>query len=844
MPCRMPLVHFHRLVVRPRLWSHVHPRVSPSTIAATTSAAAAAFSSSPPSPSAAAPVSLRSYQEELLKQTRAAYDAGVYRQLWVAATGLGKTVCFAHLPHVFPELADRRAGGGMLVLVHRQELLQQAVERVRACNPGLQIAVENQYFECEPDATASFDVVCGTVQSLGRRESARLDRYHRRFGIVVVDEAHHLMAEGSYERVLDFVGVGPSTHSLAPVNALPERQGLSPRKLLIGVTATPARSDGLGLGRFFDRITANYDLRHGVAEGFLVDIRPKCVRTEIVLDPSAERLLPPSAGSLFTVAAGGERDFSPSFLREFVDVTVRNELIVRTTAEEIARTGASSVLVFASSVPHAYSLASLFRSPPFRLSAAALDATTPIEERIRIIHSFRNERSLQVLCNYGILTEGFDAPHVDMIVMARPTLSRTLYLQMLGRGTRPILPGAGPPGSPPQDVFASRDATAEQRRQAIACSAKPALRVLDFVDVTRRLSPVSAASLIGLGPVFDAQGEVSLFTELAPIVDSLPSDVLALSRCEPASAARQTIDDLQALKVSLENISFWGPSVAPSNDGDGDRDAPLLDSLGATLRWMRFRWTDDGTVTSWHLIVGSLPLFLDLSRDLLGQWSVHLWSLECWQHSLRTEASSELVVASTWSLSAAMSTAEKFVADKYPAEMGLCDRRAGWLRRPCSDKQRAMLVRCKLLDPGSDKRLTMGEASMLISRHKHSAKFSKMRRIALERLVDRSASPAGAPLADVTVGSGVTDVDKTDGDGTRSSPRQLAFLKKHGYILPSTRPEDLSAAEAQSLVSAAHMARKRRRFTAAAWGRKRVKGQPSDRPSAAPPSPSLPSADQ
>ncbi|CAN0114666.1 unnamed protein product, partial [Discosporangium mesarthrocarpum] len=226
---------------------------------------------------------LRPYQGAVIKRVRELYESGVRRLLVPLATGLGKTVVFTHLPQAskqskqenaceggrggsgaFPSLSKR----GTLILVHRDELVTQAVSSVRRFLPNLTVGVEKG----QEIAGPSFNVVVASVQTLGRRVSGkrRLQKYHQSYGgIIVVDEAHHLKAGGMYDTILDHFQVGSRTGG-----------DTGGGRLLTGFTATPnRRADGLSLRPFFDRSVGGLDLAWGIGNGYLVDIHAFAVRT-------------------------------------------------------------------------------------------------------------------------------------------------------------------------------------------------------------------------------------------------------------------------------------------------------------------------------------------------------------------------------------------------------------------------------------------------------------------------------------------------------------------------------------------------------------------------------------
>lgn len=335
---------------------------------------------------------LRPYQTDALDRGDEAEGRGVRRQLGVAATGLGKTIMFC-------ALAQKR-GGRALILAHRDELVSQAVAKVQEVWPGIDVGVvKAERNECDAH------VIVASVQTLSRR--ARLDQFVTALmdpfipveplELVVVDEAHHAAAE-SYKRVLSALHAG-------------EDDG----PLLLGVTATPDRGDGRGLDDLFDEIVWSYDLLWGIRSGYLSDVRGKRITVED-LDLSKVKM------------RGG--DFDQGMAGAAMEDARSPEVIVSAWLEH-ARD--RRTLCFTPTVALAEAIAFEFSQSGVR--AEWVSGETPLDERRRILRAYANGE-IEVLANCAVLTEGYDEPRTDCIIIARPTRSRALYTQMVGRGTR------------------------------------------------------------------------------------------------------------------------------------------------------------------------------------------------------------------------------------------------------------------------------------------------------------------------------------------------------------------------------------------------------------------------
>lgn len=329
------------------------------------------------------PIHLRPYQQEAIERVGAEFIGGKRRLLVVLPTGAGKTIVFGALSHGM--------GVRTLVLAHREELLEQAAEKIHLVWPEADIGV----VQGKRDGSGARDVVIASVATLVQeRRRERLGR----FGLVVADEAHHATS-ATWRNVLHHVGVfdpgGP---------------------VCVGVTATPSRADRSGLNAVFEKIAFERSIPWMMLRGYLAHARAIAVKTGVNLDH---------------VRIGEDGDFDSGQLGSVLNTANRNHLIARTFHD---RARDRKAIVFVATVKHAMDLADAFRTAGFR--AAAVSGAMPATERRQVIADFRAGR-LQVVANAAILTEGFDDPAVSAIGMARPTRSTSLYLQMLGRGLRP-----------------------------------------------------------------------------------------------------------------------------------------------------------------------------------------------------------------------------------------------------------------------------------------------------------------------------------------------------------------------------------------------------------------------
>ena len=225
------------------------------------------------------------------------------------------------------------------------------------------------------------EVVIASVQSLKNR----LDKFQPdAFDTIIIDEAHHASAK-TYTKCLDH---------------------FTPRRVL-GFTATPARADGVGLDSVFEDIIFTYDLKTAITEGYLAPL--KCKRVNVGYDLSAVRT---NLG-----------DFNQGDLSKAVNIVSANKAI----AEIVKKEANLPVLIFAVDVAHAHALAEEIDG------AVALDATS--QNRAEVLDSFKRGE-IPVLINCMLFTEGTDLPNIQTVLIARPTQSEPLYVQMVGRGSR------------------------------------------------------------------------------------------------------------------------------------------------------------------------------------------------------------------------------------------------------------------------------------------------------------------------------------------------------------------------------------------------------------------------
>ena len=324
---------------------------------------------------------LRPYQQQARERIHAEWENGHTRTLLVLPTGTGKTIVFASVA------ADQvRAGHRVLILAHRGELLEQAADKLQR-STGLVSAVEKADATC---LNTWFRVVVGSVQTLQR--TARLERFPRDyFGTIIIDEAHHAITDG-YRRILDYFGSAK----------------------VLGVTATPDRGDMRNLGEVFDSLAFEYKLTDAIKEGYLCRIMAQTIPLKLDI-------------SSVTMSGG---DYAVGDLGTALD-----PYLEQIAAEMAQRCKGRKTVVFLPLIKTSQKFRDLLNSHGFRAAEVNGQST----DRKEVLADF-DAGKYNVLCNSMLLTEGWDCPSVDCVVVLRPTKVRSLYSQMVGRGTR-LSPG-------------------------------------------------------------------------------------------------------------------------------------------------------------------------------------------------------------------------------------------------------------------------------------------------------------------------------------------------------------------------------------------------------------------
>ena len=320
---------------------------------------------------------LRPYQEEAFGHVFAEWDDGNRKTLVVMPTGTGKTIVFAKIV----EECVRR-GYRVLIMAHRGELLDQAADKIFKAT-GLRSSVEKAERSCLGEW---YRVVVGSVQTLMHEK--RLKQFPQDyFDAIIIDEAHHCVSP-SYQTVLRYFGGSK----------------------VLGVTATPDRADMKNLGSYFESLAFEYTMPEAIRSGYLVPI--KALTVPLKIDISMVGI---SAGDFKVGEIGTALD---PYLYQIADEMVKYCMNRKT-------------IVFLPLIATSQKFMKILNERGF----VAAEVNGNSEDRAQILQDFEDGR-YNVLCNSMLLTEGYDCPAVDCIIVLRPTKSRPLYAQMVGRGTR------------------------------------------------------------------------------------------------------------------------------------------------------------------------------------------------------------------------------------------------------------------------------------------------------------------------------------------------------------------------------------------------------------------------
>lgn len=448
---------------------------------------------------------MRPYQQAAREAIHAEWNDGRRRTLLVLPTGTGKTIVFAAVTE-----DQVRSGSRVLVLAHRGELLEQAADKIKR-STGLASAVEKAEQTC---LDSWCRVVVGSVQSLQR--PARLEQFPADyFGTIIIDEAHHAITDG-YQRVLEHF----------------------PEANVLGVTATPDRGDMRNLGEVFDSLAYEYKLTQAIREGYLCPILAQTIPLQ--LDISQVAL----SGGDFAVGGLG---------------TALDPYLEQIASEMQTACAGRKTVVFLPLIKTSQKFRDILNSKGFR----AAEVNGQSEDRAEILSDFSNGK-YNVLCNSMLLTEGWDCPSVDCIVVLRPTKVRSLYSQMVGRGTR-LSPETGK-----KDLLLLDFLWLTERHELC--------RPADIICENREVSRKMTENLAQAGCPEDIEQAAE---QASADVVAQREEALAKQLAEMRRRKKKLVDPLQyEMSIQAEDLTGYVPSFGWEMGPPSEKQTAALEKFG------------------------------------------------------------------------------------------------------------------------------------------------------------------------------------------------------------------------------------------------------------------------
>ncbi|KAJ3734791.1 P-loop containing nucleoside triphosphate hydrolase protein [Lentinula guzmanii] len=598
-------------------------------------------------------ITLRPYQEHCIQACEDALKAGSSRIGCSLPTGSGKTTVFISLLSRIPPPKSNPKASRSLIIVNSIELARQSAEQVTRLFPSWTVQIEQGV---KHQASGTADVTVATYQTLLQPERfAKFDP--SRLKAVIVDECHHAAAP-SYLKLLSHFDPNirhpdPNFKPLTVLHRIP----------IIGFSATLSRHDGIALGSVFERIVYHRDFLSMIKDQWLSGVRFTTVQANINLQ-----------GVTVNSRTG---DFNATSLAHVINTDTINHLVTRTWLDKASER--RSTLVFCVDIAHVRDLTQVFRG--FGIDARYVYSKTPVAERKALIASFKAGQ-FPVLVNCAILTEGADIPNIDCVIVARPTRSRNVFAQMIGRGMR----------------LSSE-------------TGKKDCRIIDFVDSANRVSGiVSTPTLFGLDPAdleiedesLESLEEKSSAKITSQAIDDIP---------DPESVTYTDYEDPFAFVSKFSGLSPHINQLSTYAWVGCGNDVYVLECLGkGFIRIEKVEATDELPT---HFSAHFTPAALDRATAASLKVSPFLRK----RRILQSEDLSEAIKG--------CDTYAKTKVVFGPMVVGLL-RSARWRKTPATPQQLAFVSK-RLKKPldGEDndlQNLTKGEAANIITRLKNGAK--------------------------------------------------------------------------------------------------------------------------
>ena len=447
---------------------------------------------------------LRPYQREAKEAVFEQWENGSRKTLLVLPTGCGKTIVFAKITEDCVSHGDR-----VLILAHRGELLEQAADKIAKAT-GLRCATEKAEESC---LGSWYRITVGSVQSLMR--ATRLSRFPEDyFNTIIIDEAHHCISD-SYQRVLKHF----------------------PDAKVLGVTATPDRGDMKNLGQVFESLAYEYTLPKAIKEGYLSPIKAVTIPLQVDL----------------TGVGVQSGDFKAGDLGTALDPYLEG---IAQEMEKYCRE--KKTVVFLPLVKTSQKFRDILNAHGFR----AAEVNGESQDRAEILADYADGK-YNVLCNSMLLTEGWDCPDVDCIVVLRPTKVRSLYCQMVGRGTR-LAPG--------KDHLLLLDFLWHTERHELC---HPAHLICESEEVAQKMTE-NLEKDAGC-PVDIEEAEKTASEDVV----AQREEALAQKLAEMKRRKRKLVDPLQfEMSIQAEDLAGYVPAFGWEMAPPSDKQKKTLEKLG------------------------------------------------------------------------------------------------------------------------------------------------------------------------------------------------------------------------------------------------------------------------
>lgn len=446
---------------------------------------------------------LRPYQQEAKTAVLSEWDKGIQKTLLVLVTGGGKTIVFSKITEDCVRNGER-----VLILAHRGELLDQAADKLHK-STGLGCATEKAEQSC---IGSWYRVVVGSIQSLMREK--RINQFPKDyFDTIIIDEAHHVLSEG-YQRVLAYFD----------------------QAKVLGVTATPDRGDMRNLGQFFESLAYEYTLPRAIKEGYLCPIKAQTIPLKLDLTGVGTQ-----AGDYKTADLGTALD---PYLYQIADEMAKVAIDRKT-------------VVFLPLIKTSQKFVEILNEKGFK----AVEVNGNSEDRQQVLSDFESGK-YNVICNSMLLTEGWDCPAVDCIVVLRPTKVRSLYVQMVGRGTR-LHPG--------KDHLLLLDFLWHTEKHELC---HPAHLIAESEDIAQKMTEnIEAAGC----PVDIEEAEVKATEDVVAQREEALAEKLKAMK----NRKRKLVDPLQfEMSIQAEDLVDYVPAFGWEMGPPSDKQVATLEKLG------------------------------------------------------------------------------------------------------------------------------------------------------------------------------------------------------------------------------------------------------------------------